>query len=150
MSLHSDTCYHVDMSLHSGSISYIHVTPLGHMLSYRHVTPLGKHIIYTCHSTQTHVIMLNKVTRAPSDILIGQTRSANSSHGLPKYLMIHLPFCSINVTYVSEWSDMTPLGHMLSYCIYIFLFRTVKSCVIIVVCHVQHFLLTSIFNSTPF
>ena len=42
--------------------------------------------------------LLNKVTRAPSDILIGQTRFANSSHGLPKYLMIHSPFCSINVT----------------------------------------------------
>jgi hypothetical protein len=42
--------------------------------------------------------LLNKVTHAPSDILIGQTRSANSSHGLPKYLMIHSPFCSINVT----------------------------------------------------
>jgi hypothetical protein len=26
--------------------------------------------------------LLNKVTRAPSYILIGQTRSANSSHGL--------------------------------------------------------------------
>ena len=36
----------------------------------------------------------------PSDILIGQTRSANSSHGLPKYLMIHSPFCSMNVTYL--------------------------------------------------
>ena len=43
--------------------------------------------------------LLNKVTRAPSDILIGQTCSANSSHGLPKYLMIHSPFCSIHVTY---------------------------------------------------
>jgi hypothetical protein len=42
--------------------------------------------------------LLNKVVRAPSDILIGQTRSATSSHGLPQYLMIHLPFCSIYVT----------------------------------------------------
>ena len=46
--------------------------------------------------------LLNKVTRAPSDILIGQTRSANSSHGLPTFLMIHSPFCSINVTYITS------------------------------------------------
>jgi hypothetical protein len=32
--------------------------------------------------------LLNKVTHAPSDILIGQTRSPNSSHDLPKYLMM--------------------------------------------------------------
>jgi hypothetical protein len=47
--------------------------------------------------------LLHKVTRAPSDILICQTRSANSSHGLPKYMMIHSPFCSINVTYLLEY-----------------------------------------------
>jgi hypothetical protein len=51
--------------------------------------------------------LLNKVTRAPSDILIGQARSANSSHGLPKYLMIHSSFCSINVTYISVKSNIT-------------------------------------------
>jgi hypothetical protein len=42
--------------------------------------------------------LLNKVVRAPSNILIGQTRSETSSHGLPQYLMIHSPFCSIYVT----------------------------------------------------
>ena len=35
----------------------------------------------TSHDTSP---LLSKVTRAPSVILIGQTRSANSSHGLPK------------------------------------------------------------------
>ena len=49
-------------------------------------------------TSQDTSLLLNKVTRGPSDILIGQTRSANSSHGLPKYLMIHSPFCSIKVT----------------------------------------------------
>ena len=39
--------------------------------------------------------LLNKVTRPPSD---RPARSANSSHGLPKYMIIHSPFCSINVT----------------------------------------------------
>ena len=54
--------------------------------------------------------LLNKVTRAPSDILIGQTRSVNSSHGLPKYLMIHSSFCSINVTYFLFIQDSVYTG----------------------------------------
>jgi hypothetical protein len=72
-------------------------------LTYFHSSSKIKKLWLTSQDTSP---LLNKVTRAPSYILIGQTRSANSSHGLPKYLMIHLPFCSINVTYVSEWSDM--------------------------------------------
>jgi len=35
-------------------------------------------------SQDTSPLLLNKFTRAPSDIVIGQTRSANSSHDLPK------------------------------------------------------------------
>ena len=63
-------------------------------LTYFHSSSKIKKLWLTSQDTSP---LLNKVTRAPSYILIGQTRSANSSHGLPKYLMIHLPFCSINV-----------------------------------------------------
>ena len=37
--------------------------------------------------------LLNKVTRAPSDTLIGQTRSANPSHGPQKHLKILILKC---------------------------------------------------------
>ena len=64
-------------------------------LTYSHSNNKIKKLWLTSQDTSP---LLNKVTRAPSDILIGQTHSVNSSHDLPKYLMIHSPFCSINVT----------------------------------------------------
>jgi hypothetical protein len=50
---------------------------------------------------------IEQITRAPLDILIGQTRSANPSHGLPKYMMIYSPFCSINVICIIVWESKT-------------------------------------------
>ena len=65
--------------------------------------------------------LLNKVTHAPSDILIGQTRSPNSSPGLPKYLMMHSPFCSINVTYWTRINNSVRFCFLLLKIINIFL-----------------------------
>ena len=84
----SDTNYHLFCKY---NIHYIIIK-----LTYSHSNSKIKKLWLTSQDTNP---LLNKVTRAPSDILIGQTHSANSSHGLPKYLMIHSPFCSINVTH---------------------------------------------------
>jgi hypothetical protein len=76
-------------------------------LTYSHSNSKIKKLWLTSQDTSP---ILNKVTRAPSDILIGQTRSANSSHGLPKYMMMHSPICSINVTWPILHSILSPLS----------------------------------------
>jgi hypothetical protein len=63
-----------------------------------HVKVLSQYMLDKCTKDAFNVDtspLLNKVGRAPSDILIGQNHSATLSHGLPQYLMIHSPFCFI-------------------------------------------------------